>query len=80
MREARKLANGVEMEPIVPSRPAAAELRILLEHHDVDSQARKRGRCGKSGRTPAYDDDGGFGHRIDHSEATNPFAATPESA
>ena len=57
MRQSREAAHGVEMEPVIPSRPRSANSWILLEDDGFDSPPFERGRGGKSRRArPNYDD------------------------
>ena len=58
VREPGKLADGVEMKPIVSPGPGAADSCVLFQHCRVDSAPRKGGRRGKSRGTPADDHDG----------------------
>jgi hypothetical protein len=56
VRQPRKAANGVEMEPVVTPRPRSTQLTVLLEDDGLESLARKRGRCRQTRRAAADDD------------------------
>src|SRR3954471_22023552 len=45
MREARKPAHGMQVQPIVSASPRSANTRILLEHENVDAFFLERCSC-----------------------------------
>src|SRR5262245_50217678 len=52
----------MQVQPIVASRPRAADVGILFEHHGLDAATSQRRRGRQPGRPSTHDHDGCFGH------------------
>src|SRR5690349_19842645 len=56
VRESRKTANGVEMQPIVTASPRTADFGVAFQHDGLYSAAAERGRRRESRCAAAHDD------------------------